>query len=142
MLIILLTISSCVIDTIPLRDSVKNCTNDTLYIDISHSDTLPTWEESDVIREATNEINTKDTSTITTDRKQIILTKYYRALPNSTLPGGVRFDSEGTCFLYVVQWEIATQYTIEKIRDKHLYEKRVLTRKDFHNHIYEYRIDE
>ena len=44
-----------------------------------------------------------------------------------------------TCYIYAIKWQVATQYSIEEIRAKKLYDKRTVTKKDFHDGIYEYR---
>ena len=50
----------------------------------------------------------------------------------------VSYPLPDTCYVYVIKWNIAKSYSFEEIRDKKLYDRRVVSRKDFDGHVYEY----
>ena len=42
-------------------------------------------------------------------------------------------------YIYAIKWSVATHYTLDEIRAKKLYDRRVVTKEDFKNHVYEYK---
>ena len=125
------TLTSCVIDNISLY-CISNRTNDTLYIVLSTSDTLDNLiyyceQSDDTMRPIV----------------PIILDNLFYALPDSTVfVSPLSFDINDTCYIYTIKWQVATQYTIEEIRAKKMYDRRSVTKKDFRNCLFEYRSGE
>ena len=63
-----------------------------------------------------------------------------RAFPDSlVLVAPNLFNTKNTCYVYVIKWHDATHYLLDEIREKHLYDRRVITIEDFQNRVYEYR---
>ena len=137
------TLTSCVIDNISSY-CISNRTNDTLYIVLSTSDTLDNLiyycEQSD---DTLRPIAPKDTTRVFINGKIIILDNLFYALPDSTVFVSPRsFEINDTCYIYTIKSQVATQYTIEEIRAKKMYDRRSVTKKDFRNCIFEYRSGE
>ena len=49
------------------------------------------------------------------------------------------FRPKDTCYIYVVKLNIAQHYPMKEIRRRRLYDRRMVTKKDFRNHLFEYR---
>ena len=137
------TLTSCIMDYISSY-CIRNRTNDTLFIELSTSDTLDNLiyycEQSD---DTLRPIVPKDTTRVYINGKEIILDNLFYALPDSTVfvsPNS--FDINDTCSIYTIKWQVATQYTIEEIRAKKMYDRRSVTKKDFRNCLFEYRSGE
>ena len=130
---------SCIIDTKPLGYCVRNCTRDTLLIDVTKSDTLDNeicWgkHSGDTI-----ELDPEDTIGIYVHGEKVIFFNFFYALPDSTAGGIYPFGND-TCYIYAIKWQIAKHYTLEEIRAKKLYDRRGVTKNDFNdNRIFEYR---
>ena len=132
------TLNSCVMDNIS-SFCIRNHTNDTLFIELSTSDTL---DNLIYYFEHSNErpIVPKDTTRVYINEKEIILDNLFYALPDSTVfVSPHSFDINDTCYIYAIKWQVATQYTMEEICATKLYDRQTVTKKDFHNHLFEYR---
>lgn len=129
---------SCVLDHKPGFYVVRNCTKDTLLLEITASDTLDDivyWgqHKEDSIRP----IFANDTIQISVKGKVVVYSNHHYALPDSMssytypLPAGV-------FYIYAIKWKYALCYTREEIHEKKLYERLTVTKRDFHNNIYDY----
>lgn len=128
---------SCVFDT-KYSYCIKNCTNDTLMINYSRVDTLANWEfwfdqDSDYVLRYNP-----------TREKKV---PFYYAIANGrTLPGEINsiypgvFCGNDTCYIYTIKWSVVKKYSIEEIRSKKMYERRIVLKQDFDkNLMYEYK---
>ncbi len=133
---------SCIIDTKPLGYTVRNCTSDTLLIQLTTSDTLDNelcWGKNP---RDTIELAPEDTIGIRVHGEKVIYFNFFYALPDSTA-GGIYPFGKDTCYIYAIKWQIAKHYTIEEIRAKKLYDRRAVTKKDFNNNrIFKYRLED
>ncbi len=131
------SVSSCIVDYKPKGYWVENCTNDTLIMEMNVCDTIS--DGLDWI------FNSSDSTLSSIDDtipgyilgKKTIFYKYYYVKPSSK--SGALFQDFDTCYLYVIKSKILNKYSIEEILRKEMYDKRILTKKDFHNHEYKYR---
>lgn len=136
-LLSLILFSSCIFDYKPLGYWAENCTNDTLIMEINEPDELSdgaNWiynMQDSVIPDIT------DTISGNIHGKKMIFSKYYCVKPFSK--SGAFFSKFDTCYLYVIKWSTLQKHSIEDIRKKKLYDRRILTKKDFREHKYEYR---
>ena len=136
-----LVLNSCVIiDTKPLGYRIKNCTNDTLFVDFSDFKTLSDDIFGYVYVGDSVETISNDTTTVFIHGKKVNIYNIYRMLPNAeSIAFWFPLNSD-TCCLYTVKWQIATSHSLEDIRSKRLYDMKVITKKDFdRNHILEYK---
>ena len=69
--------------------------------------------------------------------EKVAFWRFNYVLPYSK--SGSIYPLPDTCYVYVIKWNIAKSYSFEEIRDKKLYDRRVVSRKDFDGHVYEYR---
>ena len=139
MSITLTTLTSCVMDTMPLGYRVKNCTKDTLFIDLTVSDTLTDDIYWGIHPEDTIGLVPEDTTSVYIHGEKVILYNFYYALPDST-SGGIYPLDKDTCYIYTIKKQIITSHTLDEIRVRKLYDRRAVTKKDFNkNRIYEYR---
>ena len=117
---------------------IKNCTDDTLMIDLTESDTLADWE---YWRYRTDLETLPQKDRYGVDMAFIKAAVGCKVFPSSTF----RFDPyvfylKDTCCIYVINMNVAKSYTMDEIRAKRLYDRRTVTRKDFDcNNTYEYR---
>lgn len=138
-LILVLVLNSCCIDTKHRGFVIWNCTNDTLLFDLSTSETIKDDIYWGIHPEDTFRLFPEDTTTVYVNGKKTTFLNYYYAVPD-TFAGGVYPFPKGTCYLYTIKWQVATRYSFDEIRAKKLYDRRVVTKKDFHHDwIYEYR---
>lgn len=133
---------SCIIDTIPAGYGIRNCTNDTLLIEPTKSDTLDYemyWSKNS--KDTIERLLPNDTTEIYVHGEKVILRENYYTLPDSALYFWPNVsDRKDTFYIYAIKWQIAKHYTIEEIRAKKLYDRRPVTKKDFNdNRIFEYR---
>ena len=135
----LATLGSCVMDR-KISFYIRNCTNETLLIELTESDTLDDeicWgkHSGDTI-----ELDPEDTIGIYVHGKKVFFKNCFYALPDSVLfVSPYIFNLKDTCYIYAIKWEMARHYTIEEIRAKKLYDRRPVTKRDFHNRLFEYR---
>ena len=115
---------------------IKNCTNDTLFIQLKY-DTLKNYVYWGQIRlYNTTEPVSDDTATVLKNEGEVDIPKFYELLPDSLTENIRQIDS---FYMYVLQKQVATHYSEEEIRTKKLYDKRTVTKKDIRDGILEYR---
>lgn len=130
-------LSSCVIDVIRSY-RIKNCTNDTLFIQLKY-DTLKNevyWGQIRLYNTA--ELVPEDTTAVFEDGEKVYVPKFYELLPDS-LTENIRQIDLDSFYMYVLSKQMATHYSEEEIRTKKLYDKRTVTKKDIRDGILEYR---
>lgn len=115
---------------------VKNCTKDTLLLNLSAVETLSDWKYWNEQLQGINLPIEKDESKM----------DFYKAtigtlvVPNSKIDVSPDvFRPKDTCYIYVVKLNIAQHYPMKEIRRRKLYDRRMVTKKDFRNHLFEYR---
>ncbi len=131
-------LGSCVLDSKPLGYSVKNCTKDTLLIDLSESDTLNNDMYWNLHSRDTIGLISMDTTSVYICGKKVVIFNFYCVAPE-TKSGGFWPINSDTFYIYTIQWNVARNFTLEKIREKKLYGRRLVTKKDFKNRLFEYR---
>ena len=136
-----LALNSCIIiDTKPLGYCIKNCTNDTLLIDLDEAKNLNGGFYWKAYGRDTMITIPDDTTTVFIHGKQVDVCNAYRVLPNAKSIGFPTLFNSDTCYLYVIKWQIVTSYSLEEIRSRRLYDMMVVTKKDFdRNRILEYK---
>lgn len=120
---------------------IKNCTKDTLLIDLTESDTLDDWVYWDENPEDTIGIMAPDTLAIYIDGKEVIIKKEYYVLPDSLIIADayVLNLKEPYYYIYAIKWQDVKHYPLEEIRARKLYDRQIVTKKDFHNRLFEYK---
>lgn len=132
MFIFLDIFSSCIMDR-KTSFYIKNCTKDTLMMELSGADTLVNWQFWSW--HAEDSVSPNDTDDIA----------FYKAIINSyALPDSIIYvdpyiySHNDTCYLYTIKWDIAKKYSMNEIRKKKLYDRQAVTKKNFHNRLFEY----
>lgn len=131
-------LNSCIIDYKPAGYFVYNHTKDTLLIEMTESETL-----TDSIYWGIHSLDSvlldseQDTICVSVKGEKVAFWRFNYVLPYSE--SGSIYPLPDTCYVYVIKWNIAKSYSFEEIRDKKLYDRRVVSRKDFDGHVYEYR---
>ena len=130
----LATLDSCVMDKKTFI-CVKNYTNDTLLIELTESDTLDNWIYKGKHPDEPNiPVLPSDTNAVDIPGRKVIINDFFYALPDSTLfADSYIFNLKDTCYIYAIKWQIVRLYSPEQIRVKRLYDRRILTKKDFNN---------
>lgn len=131
---------SCVMDRITAF-CIRNCTNDTLYIELSESDTLDNWIYwSKYPKDTKRPIMPKDTTWIYIHRGKVVIDNFFYAPPDSMVfASPYSFKNNDTCYIYAIKHWVVTHYSLEEIRTKKLYDRKTVIKKDFCNSLYEYR---
>lgn len=130
-------LNSCIIDYKPAGYFVYNHTKDTLLIEMTESETL-----TDSIYWGIHPLDSvlldseKDTICVSVKGEKVAFWRFNYVLPYSE--SGSIYPLPDTCYVYVIKWNIAKSYSFEEIRDKKLYDRRIVSRKDFDGHVYEY----
>lgn len=130
-------LNSCIIDYKPAGYFVYNHTKDTLLIEMTESETL-----TDSIYWGIHSLDSvlldseQDTICVSVKGEKVAFWQFNYVLPYSE--SGSIYPLPDTCYVYVIKWNIAKSYSFEEIRDKKLYDRRVVSRKDFDGHVYEY----
>ena len=130
-------LNSCIIDYKPAGYFVYNHTKDTLLIEMTESETL-----TDSIYWGVHSLDSvlldseQDTICVSVKGEKVASWRFNYVLPYSE--SGSIYPLPDTCYVYVIKWNIAKSYSFEEIRDKKLYDRRVVSRKDFDGHVYEY----
>ena len=138
-LTISLILTSCVMDYNAPYYEVRNCTNDTLLIDLTYSDKLEDEFYWGIHPEDTIYLSPDYIDTAYIQGEKMLIRNDFCALPDSTISGRCDIKTN-TCYLYAIKWNIVKKYSYKEILDKKLYDRRVLTQKDFDSrYIYEYR---
>ena len=117
LLILSLALKSCVIDTMPLGYCVKNCTKDTLFIDLTNSRTFTDAIYWKAHLKDTLGLVPRDTTSVYIHGKKITLYNFYCVPPDSTSMSIYPLE-EDTCYIYAIKKQIITHYTLEEIRKK------------------------
>ena len=131
-LMILSTSVSCVMDRVSLF-YIKNCTKDSLLMDLASSDTLVNWESLGSLYVMPE----NDTSEIDDEFTRFIIVGLVP--PDSALYFSDSYMYYDTCYIYTIKWSVAKNYPMDVIRKKKLYDRRIVTKKDFHDRLLEYR---
>lgn len=125
---------------------IRNCTNDTLLFVPTTSDTLDDGmylNDSGYTVSVTCDpysLSSEDTTVVYAHGEKVILWNPARAFPDSlVLVAPDLFNTKDTCYIYAIKWHDATHYLLNEIREKHLYDRRVITIKDFQNRYEEYK---
>ncbi len=134
-LMILIIFASCVMDrTTPYY--IKNCTKDSLLIELSKSDTLANWQYWSAQGE--NVMLQKNTDDAL--YKAVVGSL---ALPDSTIRvNPFLFQRNDSCYIYTIKWSVAKNYSMDEIRANNLYDRQIVTEKQFHDHIFDYKKDQ
>ena len=131
-LMVLSTSVSCVMDRVSLY-YIKNCTKDSLLMDLASSDTLSDWESWGFLYV----MSENDTSEIDDESTGVIVDGL---VPSDSV---VKFFDPymyyDTCYIYTIKWSVAKNYPMDVIRKKKLYDRQIVTKKDFHGRLLEYR---
>lgn len=140
-LLSLVALNSCVMDTVNSL-CIRNCTKDTLFLELTEVDTLGKgiyWSKDN--KDICRLIFPEDTTGVCIHGEKVFLWLPYRTMPDTISFYAPLFTlmEKDTCYIYAIKWQVATQYSIEEICAKKLYDRRVVTKKDFHDGIYEYR---
>ena len=123
-------LNSCIIDYKPAGYFVYNHTKDTLLIEMTESETL-----TDSIYWGIHSLDSvlldseQDTICVSVKGEKVAFWRFNYVLPYSE--SGSIYPLPDTCYVYVIKWNIAKSYSFEEIRDKKLYDRRVVSRKDF-----------
>ena len=146
-LLLLLSFSllySCVMDCKNGGCRIKNYTSDTLFMVLSLEDSLTDefyWMRNpyDTLPYPICSINPMHNDTIITyiNKRNVRFSTYYYVLPNCK--SNLSYQIDDRCYLYVIKWNVAKEYSFREIYTKKMYDKRILTKKDFIEGEYEYR---
>ena len=131
-------LQSCVFDIMPLSYRIRNCTKDTLFINMTNSKTLTNdfyWKIEDAEK---FKFVQADTTSVRVHGEKVVLNTYYQVFPDSTNIGIYPLYND-SCIVYSIKKEIIKRYTFDEIRRKRLYDRQTITEKDFHDRIFEYR---
>lgn len=135
------TLWSCVMDYMPLGYGVRNCTKDTLLLELTTSDTLDGWmywgnhPDFDTLMFSLD----MDTISVNINGEQVIYSDYYYTLPDS-ISNRIYPLPADSCYMYAIRWQDAIRYTQEEVRNNKLYDRRALSKKDFaKNQLFEYK---
>ena len=138
--VVIVSLNSCYMDSKQFVNSVRNCTSDTLLIELTESgnfDGRSIFDDKD-----TSDYTGVDFEYVTEayiKGKKVYVSKFNYALPDSTTLGKIVVDNRKKYYVYAVKWSVITHYTLDEIRAKKLYDRRVVTKKDFKDHVYEYK---
>lgn len=138
--VVIVSLNSCYMDSKQFVNSVRNCTSDTLLIELTESGNFDghyIFEDKDTL-----EYNRLDLEYFTEayiKGKKIYVSKFNYALPDSTTLGKIVVDNRKKYYVYAIKWNVATHYTLDEIRAKKLYDRRIVTKEDFKDHVYEYK---
>jgi hypothetical protein len=110
-ILILVLLCSCVMDR-KMSFYIKNCTTDTLLIDLNDTDTI-----------------------------DIVICTYGYIQPDSIqMVSPYLFKLSDTCYLYTIKKQVMKNYSLKEISNRKLYDKRAVTIENFDdNHLYEYK---
>lgn len=114
---------------------IKNCTDDTLMIDLTESDTFSAWEFWSYM---------SNFDTLLKKDKHSVETLFLdTAIGCKVFPDSINEYNplhKDTGYVFAIKLNVAKRYTMDEIRAKRLYDRRTVTRKDFDcNYTYEYR---
>lgn len=142
--LIILLLTSC----LPIMHSrvmavFKNCTNDTLYIGVSHYDNIdsiitqliPCYEMPIDSNLDTAEISLWQERVIKSEDifygdQSVCVFKDCYIYPDSTciIDANYLVNNTDTCFFFLIAWKDAKQYSWDEIRNRKLYHRMIVTR--------------
>lgn len=130
--VVLVSLGGCA-DCVKRRGYVaRNCTNDTLLLEVTESDTLNDWMYWGVNPgDTVVGIYPFDTIEVNIKGEDMAFYTFYRISPDSIISEGLYPFPKDSCYIYAIKWQDATRYTREEIHAKKLYERRVVTKRDF-----------
>ena len=134
-LMILYVFASCLMDKVTTF-YVKNCTKDSLLININRTDTLVDWQFwpiEDAHPESQYDTRVFDDAFHLAVAGSLVLPDSMISMDPCILQ---LFDS---CYIYAVKYSVARKYSIDDIRAKKLYDRQVMTKRDFHDWLFEYK---
>lgn len=140
--VVIVSLNSCYMDSKQFVNSVRNCTSDTLLIELTESgnfDGRSIFDDKD-----TSDYTGVDFEYVTEayiKGKKVYVSKFNYALPDSTTLGKIVVDNRKKYYVYAIKWNVATHYTLDEIRAKKLYDRRIVTKEDFKDHVYEYKVN-
>ena len=129
------TFSSCIMDK-QINIYVKNCTEDSLLIKVTRTDTLVDWQFwpiEDAHPESQYDTRVFDDAFHLAVAGSLVLPDSMISMDPCILQ---LFDS---CYIYAVKYSVARNYSIDDIRAKKLYDRQVMTKRDFHDWLFEYK---
>lgn len=129
------TFSSCIMDK-QINIYVKNCTKDSLLIKVTRTDTLVDWQFwpiEDAHPESQYDTRVFDDAFHLAVAGSLVLPDSMISMDPCILQ---LFDS---CYIYAVKYSVARKYSIDDIRAKKLYDRQVMTKRDFHDWLFEYK---
>lgn len=134
-LMVLSTSVSCIMDK-QTNIYVKNCTKDSLLIKVTRTDTLVDWQFwpiEDAHPESQYDTRVFDDAFHLAVAGSLVLPDSMITMDPCILQ---LFDS---CYIYAVKYSVARKYSIDDIRAKKLYDRQVVTKRDFHDWLFEYK---
>ena len=134
-LMVLSTTVSCVMDRVSWF-YIKNCTKDSLLIKVTRTDTLVDWQFwliEDAHPESQYDTRVFDDAFHLAVAGSLVLPDSMITMDPCILQ---LFDS---CYIYAVKYSVARKYSIDDIRAKKLYDRQVVTKRDFHDWLFEYK---
>ena len=131
-------LSSCVMVSKPLVYSVKNCTKDTLLIDLTDSDSLNSDMYWDLHSKDTIVLMSEDTTSVYIHGNKVVIYNFYRVLPGTVSRGFWPIYSD-SFYVYTIKWNVVRNYTLKEIRQKKLYDRTVVEKNKIDNHMFEYK---
>lgn len=139
---ILNTFISCVMDT-KHSLAIKNISRDTLFVEISPSDTfdnLMYWSNK---YEGEIPAALVDTTKFEIKGETITVCNNFKIRPETIKLYSLNaFNNSDTCYIYAIKSYIVERFTPDDIHKQKLYERRIVTKKDFDDDgIYEYKND-
>jgi len=102
-------------------------------MDLASSDSLVDWESLGSLYVMPE----NDTSEIDDEFTRFIIVGLVP--PDSVLYFSDSYMYYDTCYIYTIKWSVAKNYPMDVIRKKKLYDRRIVTKKDFHDRLLEYR---
>ena len=129
------TFSSCIMDK-QINIYVKNCTKDSLLIKVTRTDTLVDWQFwpiEDAHPESQYDTRVFDDAFHLAVAGSLVLPDSMISMDPCILQ---LFDS---CYIYAVKYSVARKYSIDDIRAKKLYDRQVMTKRDVHDWLFEYK---
>ncbi len=131
-IIVLVSLGGCADCTKHRGYVARNCTNDTLLLEVTMSDTLDDWMYWGVHPGDTVVMGYPyDTVEVNIRGEKTVLSTYFRVSPDSVMLAGLYPFNKDSCYIYAIKWQDATRYTREEIHAKKLYERRVVKKRDF-----------
>lgn len=119
----------------------RNCTSDTLLLEVTESDTLDDWMYWGV-HPGDTVVNDYPYDTIEVSIKggKTVFSTFNRIPPDSIMSDGLDPFPKDSCYIYAIKWKDAIRYTREEIHARKLYERRVVTKRDFDDDcVYDYK---